>query len=763
MKKIEENEKIITAKIKLERLLYPKTIKQVESDGGFCIFSAKLIELLDGSPAPKLHHTYGTFSVKGMCGSIDYCSTYKLVAKEVVDSKYGLGYEIIFINPVGDLGSVAGQKTYLSNVLTDNQLDELFKTFENPLEIIKENDVKRLCEVKGIGPATAIKIVEKVLATEDYSTIFIELDKYDLSLNMIKRLLERYKSPKTLITKVKENPYILASEVSGIGLKKADAIALASGMHPLSNYRIQAFITNYLETVSDREGHLWVRISSLVEFLERSIKTLTKEHAIKVIKAMIENHELHYDKDKKIIGLYKYYKLEEGIACEINRLVGANVSAAPGWEDRVQKLEKRQSWEFNSQQREGIKAIINNPITIITGAGGTGKTSAVSGVLAALGGIDFAQCSLSGKAASRLQEVTGQEGLTIHRLLGWKGGNFTFNADCRLHYDMILLDESSMVGGKIFYQLLQAIKTGARLVMLGDINQLEAIGTGSTFKDIIDSGKVKVITLTEVMRQAKRSGIITGSFDISQGVQITDEKFVGTKVIGELQDFEVTCIEDGEEVLLPMIACYKKYIEQAGSILELQLITPKKTNGKTCVKNINTVIQKLYNPPAKGLNEYEFTFKKEVLYTLREGDKVINRANNYKSIDTNGTTCPIYNGNIGIIESIDYDTMIINFGGIGRVVLEKKFWKNIQLAYCITTHLAQGSQFDYVIYGFDFGAYVLLTKEQIYTGVSRAKKHCTLISTNKALHFGIDTSKIPTKQTFLRGLLTDGKTEEEEK
>lgn len=712
------------------------------------------MECEEDSSKPVLS-SYGTLSVKGICGQLNYTSTYKLIAKEVTDPKYGVGYEIVYINEIVDLSDKEKQKMYLKKILPPNQVQVMYETLNDPYEDIKKADVDKLCSVRGIGEATALRIIERVAKTADYSEIFVELSEYGLSLAMVQKLLDRYKNPKTVITTIKENPYVLADEVDGVGLKRADEIALAAGISPLSNYRLEAFIMNYLNKVINDEGHLWVQISSVVDFVSSAGDKFTKEQIVKVLKKMIGNRRLYYNSQNKRIGLYKYYKLEEAIAKEIKRLVNApNMFEIDSWRERVQRIEDKQGWEFTSEQIDGIQTIIQNPVTIITGGGGTGKSSTVSGVLAALPNLDFAQCSLSGKAASRLQEVTGMEGYTIHRLLGFKPRmGFTFNKDNQLGYEMILLDESSMVGGRIFLQLLEAIRTGAKLVMLGDINQLEAIGIGSTFKDMIDSGLIKVVKLTKIMRQAAKSGIITGSLQISKGEQITDKKFVGNKIIGELQDFEVICVEKEIDVIIPMVEAYKKYVKKVDSILDIQLVTPRKDKGKTNVKNINTMIQKLYNPPSPEKNEYEVKIKKEVLYTLREGDKVINRKNNYKTADINGELCPIYNGNIGIVEQIDYSTMTINFQGIGRVIVEKEFWKSIQLAYCITTHLSQGSQFDYVIYGFDFGSYVLLTREQIYTGVSRAKKHCTLISTNDALHFGISTSKIPMKHTYLKDLL----------
>lgn len=384
--------------------------------------------------------------------------------------------------------------------------------------------------------------------------------------------------------------------------------------------------------------------------------------------------------------------------------------------------------------------------------GNTGKSSTVAGILYALPDVNFGQCALSGKAANRLTEVTNFEGETIHRMLKFNGEGFEFNKNNPLPYDMILLDESSMVGGDIYYRLLSAINTGSRLIMLGDIDQLDAIGIGSTFKDFIFSKKIPVINLTKIMRQAEKSGIITTSISISQGQQITDPNFKEKKVYGELQDFELDCTEG--EILLKITEAYKKFFPMASSIMELQFITPLRERGQISSKIINTLIQNLYNPQSKDKEEISLT-KSGFSYILREGDKVINRKNNYKVQDTNGRISSIYNGNIGIIELIDYKEMIINFEGIGRIVIPKELYPNIELAYCITCHLAQGSQYEYVIYCFDMSSYVLLNKEQVYTGVSRAKIHCLMICPNKALQYAIRTSKSVIKHTWLKNLLKE--------
>lgn len=1070
---MEQNEnRIVKCKIQVIKILF----QSFEND--FKIFKARMVEGYEEYPSPENNYS---FSVKGNCPELDvYKTIYILEAEEYVDDKYGLTYKILSIREDLDINDIESQKNFLKKFLTNKEYISLFSKFDNPLKAIKDGEINSLTEIKGIGPATINKILTKVEDNEGYGNIYMKL-KIDLPINLVKSLVKKYSSPDLVVQKIKENPYILSSEVKGIGFKKADEIALSYGIKKNDPKRIQAYIIYALSEIENKDGHLWITMSDLVYNVKNYIETSTVPEIVANIKKMIETKTLYYQSETKKIGLYSYYLLEYKISQEIKRIKNNIIKVPEDWKDSVKNLELTQGWEFNEEQYQAIETALKNPFTVITGSAGcvdcdteffngfqwkkiseyqkddkvlqyhadgkatlcyplqyvkkpekeftliqtksgginqclsnehnvvyltskgnlakkpfyeikekhlnskkgfygrfittfdyggnginltdeelrlmiavmadghftdaetthcsinikkerkikriekllieaninyyhgirssglhffsfyapfklkhfpkewyncthhqleiiseeviywdgseqkgrtsffttsksdaefiqfvfsatgyrsvicendrrgeekitnnkvyirksidysvrkikdkflrigardgrekasmssyqskdgfkycftvptnmlvlrregrifitgnTGKTSTVAGILYALPGIEFAQCALSGKAANRLTEVTNFEGKTIHRLLEYNPGQgFYYDKNNKLPCELVLLDEGSMVGGDIFLKLLEAVSNNSRLIILGDIDQLDAIGLGSAFKDIIASNTIPTVKLIKIMRQAEKSGIITESQKIAKSVQITENNFHGTKTYGELQDFTVHC-EENQNILLEISNCYKNYINKVNSIMDLQFICPMRERGEISCKNINSLIQNLYNP--KRIDKNEIVIKGSLgkcNYILREGDKVINRKNNYNTLNTNGEITFIYNGNIGIIEKIEYSSMVINFDEIGRVVINNDFYKNIELAYCITTHLSQGSQFDYVVYAFDMSSYILLNKEQLYTAVSRAKVHCDLYAENKALQLGIKTSKAIIKHTWLKDLLKE--------
>jgi exodeoxyribonuclease V alpha subunit len=741
----------ITCKVKINRPIYPRSI----SIGEWGIVSCSLMEVIDGDPILDKNDN---FVAKGIMPDINLYDTYKLVGKLVKDDTYGWQYEIIYFGLDYNLVDKDEQRIFLSHILTEGQVNELYETLSNPFESIENEDVAALTKVKGIGVITAQRIIDKYKANIDNSKIFVELDGYGLTQNVIDKLLKKYGSVDYVVQKVKENPYILAEDIEGIGWNKSDAIALKSGIDKQSDFRIEAFIKHYLNKESEK-GHSWAYPSDILYAAEEMLEEDVDQEQFKsIIYSMFENEVLYWDDSKSFICLKKYYELENNIKEDLLRLLnGENKFEYKNYELIISALEKQQEWEFTIEQKDAIKLVLENNVSIITGGSGTGKSSTVKAIITILKEYSFAQCALSGKAASRLTEVTNRKGYTIHKLLEYnpKLGGFTYDKDNQLPYDIIILDETSMVGGDLFYQLVQAIETGSKLIMLGDIGQLEAIGLVNIFKDMIDSDIVPVARLNKIHRQAQKSAIITNSMEIREGNQITKQGWSGMEVRGELQDLVVDVYEDKLFTSRKIMEWFKSEYESLDNIMDIQVIVPVKEKGDACTYELNNEIQEYYNPYKMGKREIEITkFKKT--YTLREGDKVINVKNNYKTISEEGMPTPIFNGYIGIIKSIEYDYIIIDFDLCGRIIIDKEFKGNIELAYAITGHKMQGSECHTVIVGLDYTAYTLLTKEWVYTAITRAKKKCILCAENAALRFAISNSNITAKQTFLKQMLQLG-------
>ena len=619
-------------------------------------------------------------------------ATYIIVADYVEDPKWGEQYNIksIYSDVSFDKNDKSGKQKFLLNLFTPSQVQAMYEVYDDPFSILDAEDVEKLVQIKGCGIKTADLWIRKFKKNINIARIFVELEDYGLTNNMIQRLMNRYSSPDLVIEKVKTNPYVLVNEVDGIGWKRADEIALAGNIKPDSPMRISAYIIYYLNMCGEN-GNSWITPDELLgAILDNLGEEIPDENITMAIREL--GNKLWWNEEKDKIGLSKYYKIEYRVAEELIRIRDAESDIhCDNWKERIEHLERNQGWNFTEEQMNGIETVLNNNVTVIHGLAGTGKTSVVSGVLEALNNYSSVMCALSGRAASRMSEITGKTGYTIHRLLGYPKGDseyqgFEYNQDCKLPYNLYILDEISMVDSRIFYYLLRAIPDGAKLICLGDSGQLEAIGCGNVAYDMIHSPEIPTIELTKIHRQAAKSAIITQSIAVRNSKQIVEKDWVGTETRGELQDLELHCYSDGSNTFYEIMENFSRLKAQKDfDIMDCQIIVPIKTKGDACTYKINNTIQELYNPASK--NKKEITrLSNNNPFILREGDKVINTINNYR------LQTPIYNGNIGTIKSIGYNeelesrVITIDFMGIGNVDVPEDAWNGIELGYALTAH-----------------------------------------------------------------------------
>lgn len=715
--------------------------------------------------------------------------TYDFLVKEVIHPDYGIQYQLLYMREEIDFTHLSGQRAYLKTILSSTQLEGLFELYDNPIEKIANHDREAIKKVKGIGDVLVERIIRDFEATKDMSGVYSELDKLGLTTNFINKIISHYKDPKKVVDICLKNPYQLINDVDGIGFITADKVALQGGLPFNSIKRIKAYIIYYLETrgqagysyISARElnDNLFKTLGDREELLEfydendksknnlnYAIQELTKEKKIRM-------EEFGGDKASRRIYLMKYYNLEKEIAKNLKRILkGKNKFKIENVEEKIKLAEEKQGFEFTDEQKEGIKLGLNSQICLITGSAGSGKSSLVTGILSVLSGYSFAQCALSGKAAARLQEVTGEKGQTIHRLLCYdpKSGGFMHNEENPLLYDIVILDEVSLVGGDIFLHLLKAIPSGSKLYMLGDKHQLEAIGPLNLASDMIASDIIPTVELTKVHRQAQKSGILTTAYDIKNQVQIIDDyNFHGTEIRGELKDMvlEITLNKDRDKDLV--LTYFKKYYESSlvnKDIMKIQIISPIKERGDSCVYVLNNLIQDYINPKTestkftkvkKGKEDAENNFS----YELRENDKVMCIKNNYKTsaslFDEINTS--IFNGWVGIIKEITDSYVAINFPLADYEIVylpTKEVGNYIILGYCSTTHKLQGDSAEVIIGVIDYSTPPqMLTKQLVYTLITRAKKLCVLVAQNTALRKAINTNFVSQKKTFLQEFLGD--------
>lgn len=749
MKEKEEKELI---KDKFKGKVQIETIRFYKDNWGILVCS--VVER-DKKYAEPFTNKDGYITVKGTMPEPNKNLTYTLSANLIEDAKWGKQYEITSFSSAitFDRGDKIGQKKFLQTIFADKWYKALY-TLDDPFTLLETENVEKLVQAKNIGIKTALFLCKKFRDNYSLGRMMIELEDYHLTNNMLNKLLSNYKSADLAIDKIKSNPYILATEVQGIGWKKADEIAQAGGLGQYCTERVSAFIVYYLEEQA-QNGFNYISTDLLMDAI---VDCIGEEVPDLVIAESIHGlgKKLWYNEEKTKIGLMKYRHLDENIAKELLRIRDAESNFnINGWEEVIREKEIKQGWEYTDQQRLGIETVLKNNIVMVTGLSGTGKTTVADGMLEALKYYSRALCALSGKAAVRIAEVTGEEGFTIHRLLGYPSkketakNNFEYHDENPLPYDILIIDEVSMIGGYLFYHLLRAVKSGAKVILLGDIGQLESIGECKVASDIIESPEIPTVMLDKIHRQAAKSGIITGSISIRKGTQIIQKDYAGEMVLGELQDLLLDCYSDKSNTFFKTLEHFQKEMEEVKNVMEVQILCPVKNNGEACTWNINNAIQDLYNPEDKKKKQVEVFYGSGKLGYLREGDKVINRKNNYKTYNDAGINTPIYNGNIGILREIDDEMYIIDFENIGTVIVDKDQLKSIELGYAISVHSSQGDQWRNVIVALDYSSYTLLSRELVYTAITRAQKHCTLVAQNSALRYAISQEKLSEKTSHL--------------
>lgn len=769
-------EKILKFECALDRIIYPKYSKKVQS-GDFAIFSMRITKWIDN----KIDEIE-TIKLKGTTCTLEYGTTYKVFCKLAETHEiYGDTYGLIYISKCIDISSKDKQKEFLRNVLNENLVEKLFDEYDDVIKLLENRDVKSLMKIKGIGNQVALRMIDEYEESKDYSSIYMELGQLGFTHTFIKKLVDFYKSPDTVIDIVKNNPYDLL-RVEGIGFKKADEVACKVGITQYDIRRIKGFLLYYLNDQGEA-GRSYLNYQDLMKALYDTLGFVPEEIINATAKQMIDNKDVVVLDNGSKIALKKFYDLEKNIMNELFRLQIGLVKVVENdsnkvnsihddyiprsfnvgnWETITENVEEKQGFMFTDEQRAAIKLSLDNHVMALTGGAGVGKTSTANGICSLYSGYSILACALSGKASVRITEATGLPASTIHRALGYQNGEFMFNKENKLAVDIVLIDEATMINGTLFLSLLEAIPTGAKVIIMGDVQQLTPIGNCQVFADILDSNVLPVVKLSKPHRQALRSGIIPTSIKIANQQQIFDGNYTGNTIIGELEDMELDISGKGndESISDKIIKHFQVELEKFHDIMEVQICVPMRLRGELSCYNLNSKIQSIYNPKLSNCNEIEIFLEKKndeaKKYIIRAGDKVINTKNNYKCINSEGGTTPVFNGNMGIVKEIEKNGMCtINFIGIGEVIFTKSDCKNLELGYACTVHKLQGSGFYSTIVGLDNSSYIMNNSELLYTAITRAKKYCVLIANNYAVVKSIQTKEVKTKQTFLKDMLLE--------
>lgn len=751
----------VRLKVRVERIIYPKN---GQTSGSWTIAAFRIEEVLEGE-VPECFQWSLRFTAKGSMPALNARDTYTMVAHLVEDAKYGLQYEVDLMCLDYDLTDKDDQLKFFSFFLTPTQTAALYENCDNPLVLLQNHDTKALMKIKGIGPVTAQRMINKYEDSKDLSLAFVRFYDLGLTKGAIEKLVHFYGSPEAAVEVIEKNPYLLIIQVPGYGWAKADAIAMSQGLAHDSDERMGAYLVHYLREQAEMNGNSWVSVEDLCVVIDQVCDPQNDERIYELIRRNIKNHVLYYDKETERVGLMEYRELEQQIANEILRIQrgAAHIEINPERaETIIRSVELEQGFEYTEEQRTAIWNTLNNQFSILTGSAGVGKSSVVNGIAHVLEAHNFrvAQVSLSGRAASKLTEITHIEGKTIHRLLKYdpESGKFFHNKENPVPYDIIIGDEVSMWGGEITLSLLQAIPTGAKVLFIGDTKQLEAIGLASVLTDTIKSNTMPTVQLTKIQRQQADSGIITQSLKVACGEQIVGPKTSGVEYRGVRKDFKLVTYIDSALTQSKIIDEFKElYINQHVPANDIQVLVPMRSRGEASCRALNLAIQEIVNgtPSVDEITVPYTDGNYKYSYTYRPNDRIIIMKNNYKTINIEGNKEPIYNGNVGYIKQIGPDFMIVNLTEQGDIVLGAEDYNNLSLGYAITVHKKQGDSSPYVIGAIDSSSYALMSKELLYTMITRARKYCVLIGQKKILQQAVRISRVKTKQTWLCELLQE--------
>lgn len=613
---------------------------------------------------------------------------------------------------------------------------------DDTLRII-ETEPERLAEVKGISERKAREIAEQVEDKADMRKAMMFLQQYGISQTLGAKIYQQYKQDMYRI--LKENPYKMAEDISGVGFKIADEIAARIGIHTDSDYRIRSGLL-YILLLATAEGHVYLpkklllaRAEKLLgvqaDYMEKHIVDLAIDRKV-VVKEITDEFK---DEKEQIVYASQYYQIELHTAQMLHELNLKDTVDEEVIAEKIRRIQRAEKIELDQMQQQAIMEAVRNGLLVITGGPGTGKTTTINGIIRyfEMEGLDICLAAPTGRAAKRMTETTGYEAKTIHRMLELTGApeeksgsaHFERNAQNPLEADVIIIDEMSMVDIFLMHALLSAVVAGTRLILVGDVNQLPSVGPGSVLKDIIASGEFPVVELVKIFRQASQSDIVVNAHKINQGVPVSlDNKSM---------DFFFLKRYDANVIISVVITLIQKKMPKFvdAEPYDIQVLTPMR-KGLLGVERLNVILQQYLNPPSKEKKE-----KEHGRGLFREGDKVMQIKNNYQlEWEIRGLYgipvekgVGVFNGDTGIIMEINTfaETITVEFDERRFVEYSFKQLEELELAYAITIHKAQGSEYPAVIIPLLSGPKMLMNRNLLYTAVTRARKCVTLVGDEK--------------------------------
>ncbi len=650
-------------------------------------------------------------------------------------------------------GAIKGVKKTLAKRIID-------QFGEETLDIL-ENDPIRLSEVKGISVNKAKLIGEEYFHQGELRNAFIFLSEYKISFNFCMKIYNKYKGKTYDI--IKGNPYLLAEDITGISFKKADQIAREAGIEPTSVFRIKSCIKYVLKN-SLGNGHIFLYYDELISSVKDLIGDMDIDYD-NILLSLFINKEIviKENEETKKIYLNEYYNMENYCAFKLLQISSAKTTQNIINDTLIGGIEKTLDIKFAENQKKCFHETFDNNLLLITGGPGTGKTTTLLGILQLCSevGLKTLLAAPTGRAAKRMSETTGYEAKTIHRLLDIVTNDegkihFNQNEDNPLECDVVIIDEVSMLDTMLLYYLLRAITVGTKLILVGDKDQLPSVGAGNTINDIITSNIIPIVKLDIIFRQANQSHIVTNAHLINSGVMISEKN--------DNKDFFVIKRENAGKVSEEILSLVKDRLPKflkTDNPLDIQVLSPMK-KGVLGINELNNRLQSVLNPASEEKSEKLY---KDIIF--RENDKVMQIKNNYnlawriygfnKYIAEEGLG--VFNGDTGTIKSINKfsETITVLFDDRKEVEYKYADLEELTLAYAITIHKSQGSEYKCVIIPIFNGPRPLLTRNLLYTAVTRASEVVVLVGNPSTIKLMIDNNHVAKRNSSLAERLIEYK------
>lgn len=699
-------------------------------ENGYCVLSVDVGDLTG--------EFGGEVKMSGCMASIREGDEYKFTGRWVEHPKYGPQFhfsEAELVLPTG----AAGLAKYLSNVTAGVGIAKARKIVEvlgeDALEQLKANPeiLNTHPGLNFLTPQQKTDIIEDLTENSVQAELATLICRDGIGRGMVSKIYNKYGLNSVKV--VKENPYVLADEVWGVGFLKADAIAQAVGIAPNSPYRVEAAL-NYTLQEAANEGHVFLQPNDIVARLIGP-KGLIEASGVDIPAIAAANKKLIDDgrcvREGDAVYWRPLYIAECTVAEAIKRLLNQSIAPIPELDEMIVRMEEYLGIEYETRQKEAIKTALSSGISIITGGPGTGKSTITKAIVEIYHLIypdhEIHLAAPTGRAAKRLGEATEREAKTIHRLLRYSPayGGFEFNSENPLYGPgLILVDEASMIDIELMADLLKATKDH-QVILVGDIDQLPSVDPGSVLRDCIASGRVSVVRLEYNYRQAGGSKIAEYADLVRQGI---------VPQLVSIGDFEYIPVENADQAVEVVKALVMSAMADGLGLMDFQVLAPMH-RGNCGVGNLNEVIRDLINPK----------MNKPELKKYRLGDKVMVVQNDYN--------LGVFNGDLGIIKAIEKNKLFIDFGDFIREFATEDL-ELLTLAYASTIHKSQGSEFQLVIMPIVNQHYMMLQRNLIYTGMTRAKKRLVLVGDERAIKRAVHNNKIETRWSLLAERIRGG-------